>query len=910
MNKSEILSLLNIDEFYRIHLSGITGQGNQRKALCPFHEDKTASLSVDFETGLFNCFACGEKGSAIDFVMKLKGLGFKEALTYLADRAGLPHSPKEIRSAAKAGTTPRTPQKAPQHQTGQPGQAHTFTLDTIKQRIIPGGYRFTRLHVYDSAKPVYIKAIYRNADGDKQGRFYSLSDPGKGLYIDTRTAAPVWFQQGQLDSRKNEPVFLPEGERDSLSLSALGLLSVTEGGSNDKITDEMKQSMKGRVVYVLCDNDAAGLKRGAKVIDRLKDVTAAISILNLPGLPVKGDISDWIEHRRQEGRTNQEISRQLQDLIEEPEAAAGPWLPLPEAWPYFVNEAGNLCRTYERKEGNTKVSIPITLCNFDAAITQEIIEDDGSEDLKRLFVIEGRKGNTKLHPLEVLHSKYDALSWHRQWGAQTVIEPGVRAKDLVRHAIETRSMARTTRRTYTHTGFREIGGKKVYLTGAGAIGLEGIEVRLSGELKRYNVPLLPENETEAIKASLEFLDIGRHEVTFPLWLMAYIAPLTSTLMFMFSGYLYGERDSMKTTLATLALSHFGDFIDKVGLLNFGSSSGSLEKTTSLLKDVLSVIDDFYPSTSKYDAEKMQKIVQDVIRGAGNRTGRGRLNADTSQKQTSYAKGMVLITAEKLPAVQSTRTRTLTIEIKRGDINLERLTALQNKASLLPHAMSSFIHWLRVNLDGIEKDKRRHIEQLRTIASKESSHKLAEHITYLQYAASIVCNWLVDRQAIDQDQAAAISAEAWQILKTISREHKQLIEEEDPGTRFIESLQSLTFQGKVRIVNKYMPEKVEYGNINGEPIGYCDGEWLFLHPEPLMQAIRIRYRQIGSDFPIDDTSLFKMLKNRHITKTDPDRATKKVRLPNDEGFKRVLQIREDAIFSQEPGTEGTEEDNEE
>ena len=51
--------------------------------LCPFHEDKTPSLSVDREKGLYNCFGCGESGDAFTLVEKMKGFGFREALEYL-----------------------------------------------------------------------------------------------------------------------------------------------------------------------------------------------------------------------------------------------------------------------------------------------------------------------------------------------------------------------------------------------------------------------------------------------------------------------------------------------------------------------------------------------------------------------------------------------------------------------------------------------------------------------------------------------------------------------------------------------------------------------------------------------------------------------------------------------------------
>jgi DNA primase len=59
---------------------------NQLQGLCPFHDERSPSLSVDAGKKLFHCFGCGEGGTEVDFVMKLEGLDFKSAIEYLADR--------------------------------------------------------------------------------------------------------------------------------------------------------------------------------------------------------------------------------------------------------------------------------------------------------------------------------------------------------------------------------------------------------------------------------------------------------------------------------------------------------------------------------------------------------------------------------------------------------------------------------------------------------------------------------------------------------------------------------------------------------------------------------------------------------------------------------------------------------
>src|SRR5262245_58264090 len=64
-------------------------QGRRWVGLCPFHKEKSPSFSVNQERGFFHCFGCKESGTAIDFVMKLEGCTFPEAVKSLAERCGI-----------------------------------------------------------------------------------------------------------------------------------------------------------------------------------------------------------------------------------------------------------------------------------------------------------------------------------------------------------------------------------------------------------------------------------------------------------------------------------------------------------------------------------------------------------------------------------------------------------------------------------------------------------------------------------------------------------------------------------------------------------------------------------------------------------------------------------------------------
>lgn len=57
--------------------------------LCPFHEDKNASLHFNTKTNRYHCYACDERGGNIDLVMKVERLGFRDAVKWLSDGSNM-----------------------------------------------------------------------------------------------------------------------------------------------------------------------------------------------------------------------------------------------------------------------------------------------------------------------------------------------------------------------------------------------------------------------------------------------------------------------------------------------------------------------------------------------------------------------------------------------------------------------------------------------------------------------------------------------------------------------------------------------------------------------------------------------------------------------------------------------------
>ncbi len=67
----------------------IRRSGRSMMAICPFHEEKTPSMSVDVAKGLWHCFGCGKGGDVYGFVQEIQGVDFTDAVEVLARRVGI-----------------------------------------------------------------------------------------------------------------------------------------------------------------------------------------------------------------------------------------------------------------------------------------------------------------------------------------------------------------------------------------------------------------------------------------------------------------------------------------------------------------------------------------------------------------------------------------------------------------------------------------------------------------------------------------------------------------------------------------------------------------------------------------------------------------------------------------------------
>lgn len=85
----------------------IKKHGREYQGLCPFHNEKTPSFTINDEKAFFHCFGCGAHGDAIEFVRRFERMQYAEAVETLAREAGITiaaPSPEESRKIEKEKT--------------------------------------------------------------------------------------------------------------------------------------------------------------------------------------------------------------------------------------------------------------------------------------------------------------------------------------------------------------------------------------------------------------------------------------------------------------------------------------------------------------------------------------------------------------------------------------------------------------------------------------------------------------------------------------------------------------------------------------------------------------------------------------------------------------------------------------
>ncbi len=136
-------------------------------------------------------------------------------------------------------------------------------------------------------------------------RFSQRKPDGNGWSFDLSGVPRVLYRLPELLAAPARRVLVVEGEKDVDRLGALGFVATCNPGGAGKWRPEFSEALRGRHVIILPDNDAPGRTHADLVARSLNGLSASVHVLQLPGLPPKGDVSDWLNS----GGTVEELKR-------------------------------------------------------------------------------------------------------------------------------------------------------------------------------------------------------------------------------------------------------------------------------------------------------------------------------------------------------------------------------------------------------------------------------------------------------------------------------------------------------------------------------------------------------------------------------------------------------------------------
>ena len=151
-----------------------------------------------------------------------------------------------------------------------------------------GGY------VYRDETGAPIFRVIRKAGADKG--FYQQHLDAEGQWTKGLNGTnPVPYRLPELIAAPADTtVYICEGEKDADNLAALGMIATTNPGGAGKWRDGFARYLTGHECVILQDNDDAGRAHAADVTRKLIAAGVDCVTLALPGLPDKGDVSDWL----------------------------------------------------------------------------------------------------------------------------------------------------------------------------------------------------------------------------------------------------------------------------------------------------------------------------------------------------------------------------------------------------------------------------------------------------------------------------------------------------------------------------------------------------------------------------------------------------------------------------------------
>ena len=617
-------------------------------------------------------------------------------------------------------------------------------------------------------------------------------------------------------------------------------------------------------------------------------------------------------------RAAQEAAHALQIKANRDEKYAA-FIKLLEDEPYHICGEGYLYRkiNYPPREKLQKLS------NFLLRITREITVEDGNSDDPARFVevspilAGGIELPAKTVPVVDFASIRNLLA---QWGTCLIVEPGASTEDYLRHSAQLigREALRITR--YNHTGWREIGERRVFLHAGKAIGSGGAEVEMAEGSKAFAQYRFPDGNmdvVEAVRASIDLIKVGPTAITIPMIAICYTSVLLELfrqagISVGFSLFLVGKSGTFKSTLAALFLCHFGEFSKDNLPGSFMSTANSLERLANTLKDLLLVVDDRYPTDNTKEQDVMTGTLLRMVRAVSNKSGRNRCNPDGSLRASYPPRGLIIFTSELSVPGLSTNARGLELQFGAGQIDTAVLSQHQSHSGKLAYAMRFFLEDVAANFDAIVERIREEYPAARTLFSTGVEHKqLPEHLAALYIGLQAFLAFAEKVGAIDAAGAEAIRQEAQRTFTGLAQHQSGEVRNED-AIELMESILAELFASKQVFMkgidggappragqlgwsmqDEDCPVAPERANF----LGWADEDrYLFLPDILYAELVRFMANQ-RRRFPLDQKALERRLRDAGmlISGSSEKRNYNRLRIKCEGDTRRVLVIRRHAPF---------------
>ena len=346
--------------------------GDNLTGLCPFHDDRANSFSVDLKTGMWHCFAEDEGGNFVTFYAKLNGLDTKEAYKQILEKYGALNEPQEKPKEKKPGLDHYTvSQYSFEKRLPEDWLKEQCCLQTKKDR---NGVQYLYIPYFDAERNL---ALHRKRYGGKQFRW----EYGK---TDRLCMYGLW----QIEAIRNIGyAVLVEGESDSQSMWYMGISTLGVPGAS-MFKPNMSDQLQDLKLYIHQEPDQGGETFMRKVIQGLRDggfigKVYKFSCSTLGGIKDPSDV--FIKFGKEEGAAKiqklleraEEIDLAEPDVIPESIKGAPVNLRQPEGWIYSDKGISHI---------DEKTYGPVMVCRTPIILTQRLRSlETGEEKIEIAF---------------------------------------------------------------------------------------------------------------------------------------------------------------------------------------------------------------------------------------------------------------------------------------------------------------------------------------------------------------------------------------------------------------------------------------------------------------------------------------------------------------------------------------------